>query len=110
MRLRCPIWRGIHINAGSLPGAKTSWRKSAWLDPRVVHWVPRSISDPQQVFPLLKVALEAHAFGDLKGRDDARLDLLAGLPGAPISHDGEKDGDSSAVLSFEVSDGLCFSD
>ena len=42
---------------------------------------PRSISDPQQVLPLAKVALEAHALGNLEARDDAPLDLLAGLSG-----------------------------
>jgi hypothetical protein len=31
---------------------------------------------------LLKFALKAHAFGDLRRRDDTRLDLLAGLPGS----------------------------
>jgi len=40
---------------------------------------PRSISDPQEVLPLAKLALEAHALGDLECRDHAPLDLLAGL-------------------------------
>jgi hypothetical protein len=31
---------------------------------------------------LSKIALEAHALGDLEARDDAPLDLLAGLSGA----------------------------
>jgi hypothetical protein len=35
-----------------------------------------SISDPQQLLPLPKVAFEAHAFGNLESRDDASLDLL----------------------------------
>ena len=30
-----------------------------------------SISDPQQVFPLSKIVLEAEALGDLERRDDA---------------------------------------
>jgi hypothetical protein len=29
------------------------------------------------VFPLPELTLEAHAFGNLKGRDDATLDVLA---------------------------------
>ena len=37
----------------------------------------RSISDPQQLLPLAKVALETHALGDSKARNDASLDLLA---------------------------------
>ena len=40
-----------------------------------------SYSNPKQVLPLAKFALEAHALGDLKRRDDTPLDLLAGLPG-----------------------------
>ena len=39
------------------------------------------IPQPQQVLPLAKFALKAHAFGDLEGRDDAAVDLLAGLSG-----------------------------
>jgi hypothetical protein len=38
-----------------------------------------SITNTQQVFPLAEIALEAHALGDLKRRDDSSLDLLAGL-------------------------------
>jgi hypothetical protein len=34
------------------------WRKPAWLDPRVTHWVPRSIGDPPQVVPLAKLPEE----------------------------------------------------
>ena len=30
------------------------------------------------MFPLAKFAFKAHAFGDLEGRDDAALNLLAG--------------------------------
>jgi hypothetical protein len=41
-----------------------------------------SIANPQQIFPLAKVALEANALGNLKRRDNAPLDLLAGLPGS----------------------------
>jgi hypothetical protein len=44
-----------------------------------------SISDPQQVLPLAKVALKAYALGHLKRRDDAPLDLLAGFSGALAS-------------------------
>jgi hypothetical protein len=33
------------------------------------------------VFPLAKFALKSHALGNLKRRDDASLDLLAGLSG-----------------------------
>jgi hypothetical protein len=39
----------------------------------------KSISDPQQILPLAKVALEPHALGDPKRRDDASLDFLAGF-------------------------------
>jgi hypothetical protein len=39
-------------------------------------------ANPQQVLPLAKVTLEAHALGDLEARDDTPLDLLTGLPGA----------------------------
>jgi hypothetical protein len=35
--------------------------------------------DSQQILPLPKIALEAHAFGDLKSRDDTSLDVLAAL-------------------------------
>jgi hypothetical protein len=35
--------------------------------------------DPQQVLPLAIFALESQAFSNLKRRDDASLDLLAGL-------------------------------
>jgi hypothetical protein len=45
-----------------------------------------SIVNPQQVFPLARIALEAHAFGNLKGRDEAPLDLLAALSGPIASH------------------------
>jgi hypothetical protein len=41
-----------------------------------------SIANPQQVFPLAKVALEAHALRDLEGGDDAALDWLAALSSA----------------------------
>ena len=40
------------------------------------------MSNPQEVLPLSKVALEAHALGGLKCRDDTPLDLLAGLSGS----------------------------
>jgi hypothetical protein len=33
------------------------------------------------VLPLAKIALKAHALGDLEARDDSPLDLLAGLSG-----------------------------
>ena len=36
--------------------------------------------NPQQMLPLTEVALEAHALGHPKGRDQAPLDLLAELP------------------------------
>jgi hypothetical protein len=39
-----------------------------------------SISNQQKVLPLAKLALKAHALGDLKARDHTALDLLAGLP------------------------------
>ena len=42
----------------------------------------RSISDPQQILPLPQFPFEAQALGDPKRRDDAPLDLLAGLPGS----------------------------
>jgi hypothetical protein len=35
--------------------------------------------DLKQVFPLAEVAFEAHAFGHLKGGDEAALDLLYAL-------------------------------
>ena len=40
-----------------------------------------SIANPQQVLPLAKVTFETHAFGNLKCRDDATLNLLAALSG-----------------------------
>jgi hypothetical protein len=40
------------------------------------------IVNSQQVLPLAKVAVEAHALGDPKRRDDASLDLLAALSGS----------------------------
>jgi hypothetical protein len=43
---------------------------------------PRSISDPQEVLPLSKVALEADALRDLERRDHAALHLLSALSGA----------------------------
>ena len=36
---------------------------------------PKSISNPEQVLPVAKLPLEAHALGDLKARDDAPLDF-----------------------------------
>ena len=39
-----------------------------------------SVANPQQMLPLAKVTLEAHAFGNLKSRDQASLDLLSTLP------------------------------
>jgi hypothetical protein len=36
-----------------------------------------SIANAQQVLPLPEAAFEAHAFGNLKRRDEASLDLLA---------------------------------
>jgi hypothetical protein len=49
-------------------------------------------SQPQKVFPLAKFAVEARALGDLECRDDAPLDLLAGLSGSfarsPVSPPG----------------------
>jgi hypothetical protein len=53
---------------------------SVWqiVTPRQPQWL---ISNPQQVFPLAKFSLKAHALGDVEARDDARLDLLAGLSG-----------------------------
>jgi hypothetical protein len=64
-----------------------TWRKSTDLWDRER---PCSISDPQQILPLLTFALETHAFGDLECRDDTPLDLLAGLSGsfARILHAG----------------------
>ena len=41
----------------------------------------RSIAHPQQLLPLPKVALEAHALRDPEARDDIPLDLFPGLPG-----------------------------
>ncbi len=38
-----------------------------------------SIANPQKFLPLPEVALEADALGNLKGRDDASLDLLPAL-------------------------------
>jgi hypothetical protein len=37
---------------------------------------PRSISNAQQIVPLAKVALEAHALGDLEARDDTPPDFV----------------------------------
>jgi hypothetical protein len=42
--------------------------------------IVRATRDQQKVFPLTKIALEAHALGDLKCSEDAPLDLLASLP------------------------------
>ena len=41
-----------------------------------------SISDPQQVLPLAKIALKADALGYPECRDGTPLDLLDGLPGS----------------------------
>ena len=41
----------------------------------------RPIVNPQQALPLAKFALESHALGHPKCRDDAALDLLAALSG-----------------------------
>jgi hypothetical protein len=38
-----------------------------------------SIANAQKVLPLPKFALETHALGDLKCRDDATVDLFAAL-------------------------------
>ena len=40
-----------------------------------------SIADPQKFLPLAKVTFEAQAFGNLKRRDEAALNLLAALSG-----------------------------
>jgi hypothetical protein len=40
------------------------------------------------VFPLAKFAIESHALGDLKRRDDAALDLLASLASASLYTSG----------------------
>jgi hypothetical protein len=58
---------------------------------------------------LRKFAIQARALGNPETRDDAPFDPLAGLSVAPTGHDGDQDSDSSAVLSFEVSD-CAFSD
>ena len=44
--------------------------------------MPTSHYNPQQILPLAIVAFEAHAFSYPKRRDQAALDLLAGLPGS----------------------------
>jgi hypothetical protein len=44
-----------------------------------------SIANPQQMLPLAKVATEAHAFGNLKGRDQASLDGLSAFAGSLAS-------------------------
>ena len=36
-------------------------------------------ANPQEILPLAKIATKAHAFGYLKARDNASLDLLASL-------------------------------
>jgi CDGSH-type Zn-finger protein len=43
-----------------------------------------SIADSEQVLPLAKFALEAHALGNPDGRDDTPLDLLTAFPPGPI--------------------------
>jgi hypothetical protein len=43
-----------------------------------------SISDPQQILPLAKVAFEAHALGDLEACDDTRSICLPDFPA--VSH------------------------
>jgi hypothetical protein len=45
-----------------------------------------SLANSQQVLPLAKLAFEPHALGDLKGRDDAALDLFPTLSGALASY------------------------
>ena len=64
---------------------------------RCSHWrnsplKPNFQSPTRKNLPLAKVAIEAHALGDLKGRDHAPLDLLAGLAsgfaGSPILSSG----------------------
>ena len=40
------------------------------------------MSNPQEVLPLAKIALKAHALGNLERRDHAPFDLLAGLSGS----------------------------
>ena len=63
-----------------IPRTKAECRRGVHLD-HLSKGSHKSISNPQQVLPLAKLALEAHAFGDLEGRDDAPLDLLARLSG-----------------------------
>ena len=46
-----------------------------------VEGVKGSIANPQQVPPLAKVVLKAHALRDPEACDDTPLDLLAGLRG-----------------------------
>jgi hypothetical protein len=42
----------------------------------------KSISNTQEALPLAKLSPESHTLGDLEARDDAPLDLRAGLPGS----------------------------
>ena len=60
-------------------------RRVTKVSPGVNSGLQFSISNSQQVLPLAKFAFEPHALGDLKRRDDATLDLLAGLSGALAS-------------------------
>ena len=72
-RLRLPLTSSRSRAVGSLTCAPT--RPPGKL---------RSITNPQQLLPLAKVALETKALGDSKARNDASLDLLARCNGRKV--------------------------
>ena len=59
-----------------IPRTKAECRRGVHLD-HLSKGSHKSISNPEQVLLLAKLALETHAFGDLEARDDAPFDLLA---------------------------------
>ena len=46
-----------------------------------VGFLEASVSNSEQMLPLVKVAAEPQTLRDLEGRNDAALDALSGLPG-----------------------------
>ena len=62
-----------------IPRTKAECRRGVHLD-HLSKGSHKSISNPEQVLPVAKLAFEAHALGYPEGRDDAPLDLLASLP------------------------------
>src|SRR4029077_73402 len=75
-------WPGIRSRKRAFPWAQSdkggpeSQTRALGLRGRARKF---SITDPQEVLPLSKVALEAHACDNPEARDDAPLNFLAGL-------------------------------